>query len=243
MGEFPLLWNDWEWFLHFEWEQQTSKMRQYVEATESAFKKQGDAFSDWITQRQGTLSETDAEQFGDECAVKILALQDDFPALARQMAFCAVFAYFEHQLIHVCDALRVFRKLASDVRDEKDRGILGAKSYLKHVAKIAFPDSILAWNKLTAYGRIRNLIMHNNSQVPRDKLERFAQDSKLTGGIPIDEFHRFGIPLEYCLAAIDTVQEFFDALVKVLPRETEQDRKEGLDNLVRALRAAGFSDK
>lgn len=237
MASFPLLWNDWQWFLHYKWEMQIRMMREYVEASESAFEKESDAFADWIAEKEGTVSESDLEFFADECTAKIMSLQDDFPALSRQMAFCAMYGYLEHQLIHVCDALKVFRKLSDDVRDDRqNKGLQRPKLYLKNVAKIAFPDTLPEWAKLLAYGRIRNLILHCSSEVPTAKMEEFSADAKTTGGISIDDARRFSLTTKYVTAAIDTVQKFFDELVKVLPKETERDRKEGLESLMESLR-------
>jgi hypothetical protein len=170
-------------------------------------------------------------------------LADDFPVLARHMAFCAMFGFFEHQLIHVCDAIQVFRKLPTNVRDEDDSGMQGAKTYLKNVAQLDFPDNTRQWPQLVAFGRIRNLILHNEAQVPSHRLEAFNKDAKLVGGIQLDSFRRFVLTKDFCLMAVNTVQGFFDALVKVLPRETAQDREESLEKLAELMRAGEMQAK
>ncbi len=252
VDRFPVLWNSWQWFLHDEWKRQTEMMRAYIETTEEAYGRQLEAVRNEprppepATHEQDIDSECDDQPdwFDEQQYLKIKALHDDFPVLVRHMAFCAMIGYFEHELYHVCDSLKWFRKLGKDVRDnKKDKGIIAAKRYLINVAQVPLPAESPEWTKIFSYNRIRNLIMHNDSRVTANKSTEFAAAVKQTGPIEVDVLRRLKLSKEYCLAAIETIETFFDGLAKLLPSETEEDRKEGLDKLIKALRDAGYPEK
>jgi hypothetical protein len=66
-------------------------MLDYIETSETLFDKEIETFGDWIEKQQGEISDDNAEQFHDNCAARMRLLADDFPVLARHMAFCAIF--------------------------------------------------------------------------------------------------------------------------------------------------------
>lgn len=242
VDHFPVLWNDWERFLLDQWKRNTETMRSYMQTSEQAFVLQAQAIRDEPRPKEAEDAEEFPTPWDEDQYLRIRALHDDFPVLMRHMTFCAAFAYLEHELIHVCDSLRWFRKLGKDVRDQKDKGIIGAKRYLTSIANVPIPDASPEWGKICAYSRIRNLIMHNDARVTAKHKEAFGRDVKLTGSIEVDMLGRLKLSKEYCFTAIDTIEVFFDNLADVLPRETEEDRKEGMENLIKALRAAGFPE-
>ena len=239
---FPMFWNDWQWFMHDSWTQQTKMMRAYIETTEEAFGKLEEAILEEPTPPEEESEEVPS-RYDEEVYLRIKALHDDFPVLVLHMTFCAMFAYLEHELIHVCDSLRVFRRLGKNVRDEKDKGIIGAKRYLTKVAMLPIPDASKEWAKICAYGRIRNLIMHCDSRVLRKHKANFERDTKLTGPIEIDVQGRLKLSKQYCLGAINTIQTFFGNLTELLPSETEQDRKASFEKLIEAFTAGNFPEK
>jgi hypothetical protein len=243
VDRFPVMWNDWQWFLHDQWKRTTAMMRSYLETTEAAFALQEKVINEEPRPPEDEAAEEIPTPWDEEQYLRIKALHDDFPVLMRHMTFCAAFAYLEHELMHVCDSLRWFRKLGPDVRTLKGQGAYRAKKYLTTVAKVPIPAASPEWGKICAYGRMRNLIMHNDSLVTAQHKESFDRDVKLTGPVEIDILGRLKLSKEYCFAAIDTIDVFFDNLSKLLPSETGEDRKEGMENLIKALRAAGYREK
>ena len=242
VDKFPLFWNDWQWFLHDSWKRQFKMMRAYIETTEQAFAKLEEVILNEPVP-PGEESDEIPSRWDEEVYLRVKALQEDFPQFMLHMTFCAMFGYLEHELIRVCDSLWVFRKLSSRVRDERDKGIIGAKRYLTRVAGLPIPDASTEWGKICAYGRIRNAIMHCDSLVLNKYKVDFAKDVKLTGEIEVDILGRLRLSKAYCLSAIDTVQHFLDELAKMLPAETEKDREEGFENLKVAFKEGNFWSK
>lgn len=105
---------------------------------------------------------------------------DGYPQLLRAALFAIAYGELEQFLNRIChqDSRQRASVNLSDLRDE---GIRRAKLYLAKVAKLDFPATP-EWQDLTNYGRLRNVLVHAQGEVPRnDKLQAIQQLQKRVG--------------------------------------------------------------
>ena len=94
---------------------------------------------------------------------------------------------------------------------------------MQEEAQVLLPTGGEAWRRFKFYRHIRNLIAHNDSQVPEyaDKKSKprkeFEAAVKATDPIEVNDFGHFTLSKEYCPKAVDTLEQFFDELLPVLP--------------------------
>lgn len=93
-----------------------------------------------------------------------------FPHLHRSAALLSIFAFFDHNLNAVCDALAEEHGKRLRVVDIHGRGLARAKIYLSKEIGIAFPGTSEAWQELAQLNDLRNAIAHRDGLLrPEDK--------------------------------------------------------------------------
>ncbi|MBX3412373.1 MAG: hypothetical protein KF708_06605 [Pirellulales bacterium] len=202
---------------------QTNKLRGYVETSEKAFEDAFNDFDAWAAEQVNGMTEDERDDFYQFHADKGFSLRDDFPRFGRHMALVGIYGYFEHTLISLCDRCEKILSLKVSVRRAKRLDVGTAKKYLKEEAKILLPTDGAPWRRFKFYRDIRNLIVHSDSQVPEyadrnsKPRKKFEEAVKATDPIEVNDFGHFTLSKEYCPRAVDTLEQFFDELLPVLP--------------------------
>jgi hypothetical protein len=206
---------------------ETRELRAFIEASEKAFAESLEVFAQYVADQAKGMTPEMQEQYHDFTSGEAFSLAERFPRFGRHMAFVGTFGYFENTLLGVCDRVGRILTIGFHVKDLKGSGIEVAKKYLTKGAKIVEPFEGQHWERIVVYGKVRNLILHSQSQVlgyssnadienkPR---EDFAKIVKATHPIEIDVLGQFTLSKEYCVSAIETVERFFDELYPLLPQ-------------------------
>lgn len=150
-----------------------------------------------------------------------------FPQVFRYSLFVTCFTWFEHNLERLCKGYKRRAKPSLVLAEISGRGIDKYKTYLKKVVGIEkFPDNDDTWRNVRACQRIRNIIVHQNGWVRSDFGEgsEKAVESYICGHSSIslsenmhDEQRRIQLENGFCLEFIDTLENFFRSLYRVLP--------------------------
>jgi hypothetical protein len=218
--------DDWKFFTGLILNIRMDELRAYVGASERAFEEAFRAFDDAVAAEAAKMTEEQRDDFYAWKTQEAFELSEKFPRLGRHLAFAATFAFFEHTLTNLCDQVQRHVGLTIGVRDMKGNGVDAAKNYLKKAAKVNVPTDTANWERLMIYGKIRNLIMHNESQVsgyrsangsPTTAAREFESWVSKVGEIEVTIAGDFTLSTGVCLAAVDTVRAFLDELFPLLP--------------------------
>jgi hypothetical protein len=202
---------------------EVTELRAFVEAIDTALNARYPAPNKWTAAEIKTLPPNQLDDLEYRNVDGGFAMRDDFPRLGRHMAFIGVFSYFEHKLLSLRDRCRKNESISRDVLGKKNWGMDTAKECFKVELNVQLPCGGKPWERLVAYGHIRNMIVHCDSRVReyadpnsarRKEFERYV---KITEPIPINDFGQFTLSREYCLNAVRAVEAFFDELLLLLP--------------------------
>jgi hypothetical protein len=73
----------------------------------------------------------------------------------------------------ICNTLCRKKNEGTSLKKSKDSGIKRAFKYLKDRFNLIFPPSLMNnWNDLNKYRKLRNIVVHNDKQIPNDKNEK-----------------------------------------------------------------------
>jgi hypothetical protein len=145
-------------------------------------------------------------------------LANEFPQYHRKASFLMIFAMLEDDLTELCKTIAAEQKLTIPLSDMPERGIHRAKAYLTKVADIAFPANTAEWEKIKAFGDIRNVLIHaagyldpGNAQHERVKKFSERQDS----GLRLQHHARSQISLQpdFLPTVIATLERFYEVLL------------------------------
>jgi hypothetical protein len=137
----------------------------------------------------------------------------------RYSLFVHTYSLLERTLLGLAEHIQHAQKLDLSPNDLRDEGIVRAKTYLKKVARIPFPDTAPAWQEILTLNRIRNLVVHNTGYLPEDysrKPELDALIARWSGDVALDHFGRFSFSSGFVPRVIDACRAFLDELLRSL---------------------------
>ncbi|HKP47376.1 MAG TPA: hypothetical protein VJT50_12320 [Pyrinomonadaceae bacterium] len=129
-----------------------------------------------------------------------------------------IFAVLEDDLTQLCNAVAAEQKLTSKITDTAGRGIERAKAYLTKVATFPFPASTPEWQKIKAFGDLRNVLIHaaaylepGNAQHERVRKAAGAADS----GLRLHSHARLQLSLEpdFLPLMLATLEKFYERML------------------------------
>lgn len=148
-------------------------------------------------------------------------LRNEFPQYHRKASFLMIFAMLEDDLTEFCRVIAAAQKLTTPLSDMSDRGINRAKAYLTKVAGFAFPATTPEWEKIKAFGDVRNVLIHaagyldpNNAQ--HEQVRKFSKTRD--AGLRVQYYARSQIVLEagFLHSVIQTVENFYELLIAAI---------------------------
>jgi hypothetical protein len=114
--------------------------------------------------------------------------KEHFPNLQRKSALISLYSFLEFELYNLCVLFKTKEDYKIDLKDIKGRGIEKSVLYLKKAADVHLDISDNNWNELINIQKIRNLIVHNNSnltsldgKLKEDELKYINRNEFLTG--------------------------------------------------------------
>ena len=153
--------------------------------------------------------------------IDYLILRKVSPYIFRSSFFVTCYSFIECQLIDICDFLQKEYNYQLNFNDfGRKKSIFLAKTYLKKVVDISFPDNTKSWNKITMFNIIRNNIVHNGSRLYQDdnhdnakRIKSFIESNP--SKIFIDNRNRINLSKEFVFDVIDTIDSFFKGFFNI----------------------------
>ncbi len=141
-----------------------------------------------------------------------------YPIVLRESLFVASFSQFESTLNSMCEEIRKAGRLSISLADLKDRGVTRARNYLVKVGKIQLDKG--STDKVTFLNQLRNVIVHNDSQISPDNGDHTNLRNKSSSwpSLTIPPAGRIFIKPEFTKDALDVLRTFFDDLRRLNTR-------------------------
>jgi hypothetical protein len=160
--------------------------------------------------------------FLDSYYEEFLKFNDFFPKLLYNSTFIWVFSFFENKLKWICETIERYAPIPIKLDSIKGDGIVKYYKYLNRIIVIS-KDSNRAWEKITDYKLIRNLITHNNSSIIKNKEISFEEQphyKHMKDGFyfTIDEKKKNFIinSVEYILDFANLINTFLQPIVRYI---------------------------
>ncbi len=140
---------------------------------------------------------------------------DNYSSILMSSTFISAYSMFESELGRLCDAIERRSNYSVSQKDLNGRGILKSKKYLEKVVEINLSNLDSEWHKIIDYNKIRNLIVHNNSNLIKEKTKPLDKQESLN-------IVRNSIYLQYnergafYISRIEYINDFCDASEKFL---------------------------
>jgi hypothetical protein len=144
-----------------------------------------------------------------------------FPSLIHGSTYVTIYSFFEFILSEFCRQFQLFLNLNISINDLKGSGNINrSRKYFELVLRIDLSEKKKEWNNILKFHRIRNYIVHHNSNiwVERNKEIDKQQDwttivkqkeiaiDKLTGNFYITDSN---LNLQFC----DMIEQYLDFIV------------------------------
>jgi len=124
--------------------------------------------------------------------------------------FISLYSFLEKKMYQLCKIAESQHTIK--IKDQRGRGIKQYKEYLKNVVKINFEELKSEWDNICNLGELRNLIMHNTTEVHQN-------DSKLINklkSINKLSFRKVDENFEFYIDDIKLLTEFSNTINKFL---------------------------
>lgn len=198
-------------------------LSKYTITIEELLRSKADEYSAWVDEEAKKILTKEAQDdFCDFYSDEYWELTEEFPNILRYSLFVMCYTFLEHELISLCKYIRRNRNYEISHTDIKGNGIFKAKTYLKKVAKIEFPDQITSWGNIVNYNKIRNLIVHNDGLLDSEKkykeMKKLIETNELL--ITISEQRKIMLSEKSCPEVIKDIESFFKELFKSYPEES-----------------------
>ena len=137
-----------------------------------------------------------------------------FPKILESSLFIGLYAFLENVLLGLCEEIRTRRGYLLGVSDLRDKGVLGARTYIKKLAGFCFPDESPHWRDIDIYRRIRNCIVHRDGEIREGdyKLEKGIKDLAKKGRSVDLAGGQIGLFEGFCVEFIDSTDGFLKEL-------------------------------
>ena len=205
-------------------------LRSYAETLESALEKLHKDLDKEIRQhfkKAPPLTQEDIQEREDLIGEKSREILDIFPYIMRNSLFITLYSLLEHELDSLCDCICEEKNYSVKRSDLRGKGIHRAKTYLKKVAGVDFPDTTPSWTAIVHYNYIRNFIVHNDGELDNIKRARkvreFVGDTSSVYAVAkpfayVDADQRIWFNKGFHNEVINTLKSFYGELREALDK-------------------------
>jgi len=189
------------------------ELRRYTHTLEGALEAERRRLEKDSEERASKMTEEERRDFYEWASDDFYRLGETFPRILRYSLFVNTYSLLEQTLLRIAEHLQGSQKLDLSPSDLRDKGIMRARSYLKKVARVAFPDDGTNWKDIAALGDIRNTIVHEGGYFPDDHRKRQQIDALMTrwsSDISLDNIRRFTLSSGFIEHVIETFKRFLD---------------------------------
>ena len=201
---------------------EVAELRRYAQELESLLSKQSQKLAQDLQKQTSEMSAAEQEQLSEWWSDDFERLEHSFPKILRYSLFIYSYSWLERKLLRIADHFRRTRKLKLSPSDLKDEGITRARTYLKNVVLVPFPDTGRAWQDISTLNHIRNLVVHNTGCLPENhghKQSIEALMKKWKSDISLDSLRSFKFSERFIFRVLDTFENFLKELLDKLEKK------------------------
>jgi hypothetical protein len=188
---------------------QATDFQRYVDARAASMDPDArDEWYEWNSDRHWELSEV-------------------FPRIVRHSIFVTAYGFLEQTLLALCRHLEREHHHPVALADLKGEGIELARTYLKKVHGITFPDQSVEWNRLSWYRKVRNCLVHNDGRIPSggkgQPIRDFFSANSALGSV--DRLGGISLTPAASDDIIAMIRVFLDQLLSLIKPARHRDRR------------------
>jgi len=197
------------------------QLRSYAGAVEQMLVEQMRKINGELQEHTAGKNEEEREALLDWYGDEVVSFQYEYPKILRYSLFVHSYRLLERKLLEIAIHYQQTGHLDLSPSELSDKGIEQARTYLKKVASVQFPETE-SWQDITTLQLIRNLIVHNegelrkNHEKERRKITGFVK--KWKGDVAI-EGDSIGLSQTFVFHVLHTVNAFFKELFAKLPEK------------------------
>jgi hypothetical protein len=195
-------------------EREIEMIRRYIDSVTSSFEREFKEYEAHLAKQAEGASEDEMQSIGEDWGEAATFYVDLFPAFALETTFVASYAFLEDQMLEIARLIGQRLGIQLKPEDLKDKGIVGAKTYLEKLCGITVPVD-QRWEKATKHGQLRNACEHTRGRVKKEnsELRKYVKANKAT--LSIDDRDRLQFTREFCLEVLDNIKALLGELYKL----------------------------
>jgi hypothetical protein len=154
------------------------------------------------------------QRFGTEYNLSNL-LSEEFPNLHKRSALISILSLFEHKMNILCELYRNILKLTVSFRDMREGGIDQSRMYLEKIVGLDI-SNIHWWDDIKNFQKIRNKIVHQDSEIYNEDLEiiSFIKKSEGIELYELSNYKEIRIKKPFLVYCLDTIEKFINELLE-----------------------------
>jgi len=192
---------------------------QYAITIEDLLAREQSQFESHVEEEKSKWPGQDIDEFFGMYENDYRRLSEVFPDLLRKSFFVACYSFLEHTLLDLCRYLQKKHKYTVELSDLAEKGVFKARTYLKKVVGVDFPDRSALWTDITNFSHIRNFIVHNNGQLNKTKdADTVRLLVKQKKWISIDAYECLQLTGDFYKEIIGGLRNFFEELLVALSK-------------------------
>lgn len=140
------------------------QMRSYLHLVHASLDDEQERFFASVKGIHSTIIDEDQKQETlDLLHNEFIQVSHEFPRLLYSSFLVSWYSFIEHQLLQLCDDLKLTVTISVRQHDRYSKGIQRARQFLKEAATYEIPDDF--WQELTKIQQIRNKIVHEGGEL------------------------------------------------------------------------------
>jgi hypothetical protein len=188
------------------------------DSLESSLKTEKEKVSARFDKMLSSLTAEEQEDVADWYGEEYSKIAEVIPNIVRSSLFVSYYSFLERRLLAICWHLKHDLDYKLDASDLRDTGIFRARTYLKKVAGIKFPDDTHSWNEIVFYNRIRNLIVHEEGRIPKGSSAKAIKSFiKRKKWLKVDNMNRVCFPKDFSVEVTRNLKDFIEKVIDALP--------------------------
>jgi len=187
------------------------ELRRYADGLERALENEQRLLEKETAEQTAKMSEEDRFEYFEWASEDFHRFGESFPKILRYSLFVHTYSILEQAVLRIADGVRDAQQLDLSPNELRDDGIMRAKTYIKKVGKMTFPDQGTDWQDILALNLVRNLIVHNSGFFPEDyqkkqQIERLM--AEWPNDIGLDDIRRFTLSREFIERVLEICEQF-----------------------------------
>lgn len=183
-------------------------LRRYLETSSNALLDELGKLEQTIDNEVKKMKKEEREVYYDFIETEHWELKEVMPNFSYASILIAIWSILEHTTLNLAKRIGAAYVTSITLNDLKAKGVYLARKYFEKVLNIKFPND-KKWQEINYLHDIRNLIIHSDSFVSRDKkFHSLRTYIEKTDGLDISSTNKIQVEKQYCRHIINFVESY-----------------------------------